>query len=103
MSDVVTLALITALPPTIAAVAAFVVSLRTDRKAQVLGEKATVLEGKSDQIHNLVNSKMDAIKQDVVHLQSALATTRLELAESRKVIQQLEDHIIAMTREAGES
>ncbi len=62
MTDAVVLAIVAALPPTLAAVGAVIVSVRNGRK--------------SDEIHVLVNSNMTAVKAELVR-----ANTRIETLE----------------------
>jgi len=59
MSDPVQLALITAVPPTLAALAALIVGIRNTHKA-------TAIITKADEIHTLTNSNLTAVKADLV-------------------------------------
>jgi hypothetical protein len=70
MSDVVVVALIVAIPPTIAALLAWSESKRTTAKADVIVAKA-------DEIHTLTNSNLAAVKADL-----AMANSRIVSLEA---------------------
>lgn len=74
-SEVVILALIAAVPPTLTAVAVLVISMRNSKKA--------------DAIHVLVNSKMTAVQA--------------ELAEAHRRVEQLEKVILMQKKIADEA
>lgn len=74
MTDAVALAIVAAIPPTLAGVAALIVSIRNGKK--------------SDQIHVLVNSNMTAVKAD--------------LATAAKRIASLEALLDALQKPAGD-
>ena len=70
MSDAVLIALIVAVPPTIAAVAAW-------RQGKANGQKADALTVKAEEIHVLTNSNLSTVKADL-----AKANTRIESLEA---------------------
>lgn len=72
MSDPVMIALVSTLPATIAAIAAFVTSVSNGRKANAIKDQNT-------SIHTLVNGDRKA-------LQDELSRTRVELAQANATI-----------------
>lgn len=71
MTDTVQLALIAAVPPTIAAMAALAVSIHNGMKAAETGKKADTIIEKAAEIHTLTNSNLSAV------------TKSLEVAQAR--------------------
>lgn len=69
MTDVVIIAMVTSIPPTIAAVAALFVSIRN-------GWKADLAAVKQQEIHVLVNSNLTAVKNDLEEAKAEIKALR---------------------------
>jgi hypothetical protein len=96
MSEGIQTALIGQLSAIVSAFAIFVTAIATLAVGLRNSRKAT-------EIHDLVNGGLKALKAEVYVLKTDLSSTRLELSAARNLILKLENHIIAMTREEGES
>lgn len=75
MTDVILVALITAIPPTIVAAAGWLVALKNGRKADGLSVK-------TDEIHILVNSKTDKLKMELAEAKLAILQLETRLAKA---------------------
>lgn len=62
MSDAFWLAIITAVPTTLAALGALIVSIRTGRKTDVVAAKVEAVDAKAIEIHSLTNSNLSAVR-----------------------------------------
>ena len=71
MSDAFWLALITAIPTTLAALGAMYVSIRNGHKADITAAKVDAVDAKAIEIHTLTNSQLSRV------------TAALELANSK--------------------
>lgn len=87
MTDIVEIALIAGLPPTLAAVGTLVVSLRNSQKHDDEKTKVDEISTKADEIHVLVNSNMTEIKA--------------KLAASELRVQKLEELLTSITSSRG--
>ncbi len=93
MTDPTILAVITAIPPTLLALAAFVQSFKNNTLSEArsvatdakIDQKANTMEKKTDEIHKLTNSNLSRVQADL-----AVALRRIDL---------LENHIAATPQE----
>lgn len=84
MTESTTLAIITAIPPTLLALAAFLSSLHNNKKAIIrsavtdakIENKGDILVKKADEIHELTNSNLTKVKTEL-----ALALGRIDMLE----------------------
>ena len=83
MSDATIVAIMAGLPATIAAIGALIVSLRNGRKADDAKDKAQTAVVKANElavgqekIHELVNSNLSAVKNELAHARGEIAALR---------------------------
>lgn len=80
----VTVALITAIPPTCVALFGLIVSLKNSKKADVITAKADEAAVKQQEIHVLVNSNLTAVKDDLEEAKAEIQALRTLVTQLTK-------------------
>lgn len=83
------MAIVTALPATVTALAGLVISLKNGKKADAIGAKADVAAVKQQEIHVLVNSSFSKVKDDLAATRLDLETAKAEIAVLHGLIRDL--------------